>query len=99
MNTRKYILGKVIVLGKCYEINHEFMDHEIEEMLSMPKIGIAISFKRAYEMRFLENSNGKYLINTKMIRKKMIDYVVERGMYISFDDNELSFNNTTEIIH
>jgi len=88
---KKYILSEVVVLGKKYEVSHEFTDHEIEEILTLPRVGVGISFKKAYEMRFMENHNGKDLINTVLIRKKLSKYVAERGLFIDFEENELNY--------
>lgn len=89
--TKKYILSEVMVLGKKYEVNHEFTDHEVEEILALPRVGVGISFKKAYEMRFMENYNGQSLINTTLIRKKLSKYAVERGLFIDFEENELHY--------
>lgn len=88
---RKYLLSKVSIFGKKYEISHEFTDDEIEEVIKLPKIGIGISFKKAYEMRFMENHNGKCLINTSLIRKKLSKYLIERGLFIDFEEDELNY--------
>lgn len=85
----KYRLCKVSILGKKYEVSHEFTSDDIEDILNSQKIGISISFKKAYEMRFMENFNGISLINTVLIRESLSKYVADRGLYIDFEDDEL----------
>lgn len=96
---KKYLLAQIELQGNKYTVSHEFTDQEIEEMLTMPKVGIGVSFKKLYAMRFMENSNGRYLLNTKLIRKKLILFARERGLYIDFEDGELFFNNISGTFH
>lgn len=86
----KYKLCNIKLLGKTYEVSHEFTDDDIEEILQLPRVGIGVSFQKAYEMRFMENYSGISLINTTLIRKSLAKYITEKGLYIHFENNELN---------
>ncbi len=95
---KKYILCPILIKGKEFKVSHEFTDKEVEDMMKMPRIGVGISFKKAYAMRYNENSDGKKLLNTKLIRKKLDLYLKERGLYLDFEEDELHFT-TNSVFH
>ena len=94
---RVFKLAPVVVLGKSYQVSHNFPDSEILELLLMPKIGRKVSFSEAYELRWTEKTRLGKIYKSTVQCTKMIQFLRERGLYIEFGEGELDYGKVAEL--
>lgn len=94
---RVFRLAPVSVLGRHYQVTHNFPDSEIMELMLMPKIGQKISFSQAYELRWTEMTRLGKIYNSRVQCTKMIQFLRERGYYVEFEEGELDYGQITEL--
>lgn len=82
-------LKPINVEGREYEVDHLFPLSEIIKLMRMPKIGIRISFRQAYALRWMEGSYRGRLFTYRVQSMPLYDYCVSRGYYIEFTDEDI----------
>lgn len=94
---RVFKLAPVSVLGKSYQVSHNFPDSEIMELMLMPKVGLKLSFSQAYELRWTEMTRLGKICRYSVQSTKMIQFLRERGYYVEFEEGELDYGQTAEL--
>jgi len=94
---RVFKLAPVRVLGRTYQVTHNFPDSEIIELMLMPKVGVKLSFSEAYELRWTELTRLGKIYSSRVQCTKMIQFLRERGYYVEFEEGELDYGKVAEL--
>jgi len=90
---RYRVRASVLPSGRVIDNNVGLTDREIEEILTMPKVGTRLTFCQACDLRNAETvvtkPDGDFDFNLAPLEISLAEWARRRGCYIEFDESEL----------